>query len=136
MTRIVLDTDVASLSYKGRLPMPLAARLIGREACVTFITIGELARWAEKRRWGTGARSELARWLGNVIVLPYDERVAWRWGQLSVAAERRGRARPVNDTRIAACCLVADLPLATRNLKDFTDFAEHDGLRVIGVNER
>jgi hypothetical protein len=27
--RIVLDTDVASLSYKGRLPAPLAARLVG-----------------------------------------------------------------------------------------------------------
>jgi predicted nucleic acid-binding protein len=116
--------------------MPLAARLIGHQACVTFITVGELARWAEKRRWGSHARTELARWLRQVIVLPYDERVAWQWGQLSVAAERRGRLRPVNDTWIAACCLVADLPLATRNLKDFTDFAEHDGLRVIGVNER
>ena len=42
MTRIVLDTDVASLSYKGRLPMPLATRLIGHQACVTFITVGEL----------------------------------------------------------------------------------------------
>jgi toxin FitB len=70
------------------------------------------------------------------VVLPYDERVAWKWGQLSVLSERRGRARPINDTWIAACCLVADLPLATRNLKDFTDFAEHDGLRVIGVSER
>lgn len=116
--------------------MPLATRLIGHEACVTFVTIGELARWAEKRHWGTRARSELARWLGSTIVLPYDERVAWKWGQLSVLSERRGRARPINDTWIAACCLVADLPLATRNLKDFTDFAEHDGLRVIGVSER
>jgi predicted nucleic acid-binding protein len=91
MARIVLDTDVASLSYKGRLPMPLATRLIGHEACVTFVTIGELARWAEKRHWGTRARSELARWLGSTIILPYDERVAWKWGQLSVLSERRGR---------------------------------------------
>jgi hypothetical protein len=28
------------------------------------------------------------------------------------------------------------LALATLTLKDFTDYAEHDGLRVIGVNER
>ena len=42
----------------------------------------------------------------------------------------------MNDTWIAACCLVRDLPLATLNVKDFNDFAEHDGLRVIGVNER
>jgi toxin FitB len=49
--RIVLDTDVASLSYKGRLPEQLAARLAGNEICVTFVTVGELARWAEKRHW-------------------------------------------------------------------------------------
>ncbi len=71
-----------------------------------------------------------------MIVLPYDEQVAWQWGRLSAAAELRGRPRPVNDTWIAACCVVAGLPLATRNLKDFTDFAEHDGLMVIGVTKR
>jgi predicted nucleic acid-binding protein len=104
--------------------------------CVTFVTIGELARWAEKRQWGTRARTELVRWLGSAIVLPYDARVAWRWGQLSVLSERRGRARPVNDTWIAACCLIADLPLATLNVKDFEDFAERDGLRLIVPEER
>lgn len=135
MARVVLDTDVASLSYKGRLPAWLAARLVGQEVCVTFVTIGELARWAEKRHWGTRARTELVDWLGRRVVLPYDERVAWKWGQLSVLAEQRGRARPINDTWIAACCLVADLPLATLNLKDFKDFTEYDGLRVTGPDE-
>jgi predicted nucleic acid-binding protein len=56
-------------------------------------------------------------------------------GQLTVEAERRGRARPINDTWIAACCLVADLPLATLNLKDFEDFAEHDGLQLIRADK-
>lgn len=135
MARVVLDTDVASLSYKGRVPASLATRLVEQEVCVTFVTIGELSRWAEKRRWETRARTELVAWLGRAVVLPYDERVAWRWGQLSVEAERRGRARPINDTWIAACCLVADLPLATLNLKDFADFAEHGGLRLIGSTE-
>jgi toxin FitB len=61
----------------------------------------------------------------------------WRkWGQLSVLSEQRGRTRPINDTWMAACCLVAGLPLATLNLKDFEDFAEHDDLRIIGANER
>ncbi len=42
----------------------------------------------------------------------------------------------VNDTWIAASCLVRGLPLATFNIKDFSDFADHDGLRIVGVNER
>jgi hypothetical protein len=33
-------------------------------------------------------------------------------------------------------CLVRNLPPATLNLKDFKDFAGHDGLRVVGINER
>ena len=71
-------------------------------------------------------------WLGRRVILPYDERVAWKWGQLSILAAQRGRARPINDTWIAACCIVAELPLATLNVKDFEDFAAHDVLRVIG----
>jgi toxin FitB len=34
---------------------------------------------------------------------------------------------------VAACCLYHDLPLATLNLKDFEDFAEHEGLTLIRV---
>jgi predicted nucleic acid-binding protein len=37
----------------------------------------------------------------------------------------------MNDSWIAACCLAYDLPLATLNIKDFADFAEHDGLRLM-----
>jgi len=37
----------------------------------------------------------------------------------------------INDMWIAACCLVEDVPLATLNRKDFEDFAQHDGLRLI-----
>jgi toxin FitB len=53
------------------------------------------------------------------------------WGEPSARATQRGRARPVNDTRVAACCLAYGLPLATLNVKDFADFAEHDGLILI-----
>lgn len=46
-------------------------------------------------------------------------------------AEKRGRPRPVNDSWIAACCLVQDVPLATLNTGHFGDFAEHEGLKII-----
>jgi predicted nucleic acid-binding protein len=42
-----------------------------------------------------------------------------------------GWPRPVNDTWVAACCLAYRLPLATLNIKDFADFAQHDGLTLI-----
>jgi hypothetical protein len=58
------------------------------------------------------------------------------WGEISAHAARRGRLRPQNDTWIAACCLVYDLPLATLNVKDFEDFVEYEGLSLIGAYDR
>jgi predicted nucleic acid-binding protein len=40
----------------------------------------------------------------------------------------------VNDTWIAACCLVNHLPLATLNTKDFVDFAQYEGLRLVDLS--
>ena len=66
-----------------------------------------------------------------MIILPYREDVARTWGRISAAAIQRGRARPANDTWIAACALSYGLPLATLDIKDFKDFAEHEGLAMI-----
>jgi predicted nucleic acid-binding protein len=44
-----------------------------------------------------------------------------------------GDPRPVNDMWIAACCLAYEAPLATLNLKDYEDFTEHHGLRILGT---
>jgi predicted nucleic acid-binding protein len=65
--------------------------------------------------------------------LPYTDAVARLWGEISAHATRRGPRRPQNDTWIAAACLAYDLPLATLNVKDFRDFAEHEGLTLIGT---
>ena len=63
--------------------------------------------------------------------LPYDEDVAATCGHISAAAIQRGRPRQANDTWITACCLAYGLPLATGNVKDFADYAEHEGLELI-----
>jgi toxin FitB len=42
--RFILDTDVASLSIKNRLPPQVLRALIGAEAGITFATLGELTR--------------------------------------------------------------------------------------------
>lgn len=94
--------------------------------------MGELTKWAEIRDWGASRRSALAVWLSALPVLPGDEAVAEVWGILSAAAAKRGRPRPVNDMWIAACCLAHQVPLATLNLKDYEDFAEHHGLNLLG----
>ncbi len=131
MTSLVLDTDVASLSIKDRLPPRLRTRIAASLVCVSFVTIGELTRWARLHSWGPRPRGELGHWLRGTVRLGYDEEVARVWGELSAAATQRGRTSPANDTWIAACCLVEGLPLATRNVKDYAGFAEHHGLELV-----
>ena len=128
---VVLDTDVASLSIKRQLPPALLAKLVGAEVCITFVTLGEMTQWMEMRRWGSRNRDAIGRWIDRAILLPYDRRVATTWGELRADAAHRGQSTAQNDTWIAACCLVEGLPLATRNVKDYAAFAEHDGLVLV-----
>jgi toxin FitB len=132
MRRLVLDTDVSSLSIKGRLPATLVAAMGDAQFSITFITLGELTQWVTLRHWGQARRTSLEHWLARRPVLPYTVDVARKWGEISAYAIRRGRPRPANDTWIAACCLTYGLPLVTLNTKDFADFVEHEGLVLIG----
>jgi predicted nucleic acid-binding protein len=131
---VVLDTDVASAILRHRLPDRPRAKLAGNIVFMTFVTLGELTKWTVLRDWGPRRLADLEDWQRNVGVIPSDEDVAITWGLLQARAQRRGRVRPVNDTWIAACCLVQGLPLATFNTKDFVDFAEHEGLVLVDLS--
>ncbi len=131
MSYVVLDTDVASLIFRGRVPSALLAKLAGTPTCITFVTFAEMTQWAVQRQWGPANRERLTRWLAGLVVLPGSEAVAHVWGEISAYARLRGRPRPQNDTWIAAACLIYELPLATLNVKDFLDFTEHEGLSII-----
>ena len=132
MADVVIDTDVASVLQKGRAPDWVHRHLVGARVWLTFVTVAELWKWAEVRSWGERTRSGLETWISGRPVIPYDEEVARTWARLAAGAQRRGRPRPHNDTWIAACCLRHGLALVTLNKKDFTDFAEHDGLILLG----
>ena len=131
MALIVLDTDAASLLQKGRLPVDLTPHLIGVTLAVSFVTVGELYKWAERRSWGARTRDKLETWLHTVVVIPADRDVTRAWGAIAARADERGRPRPANDSWIAACCIAKGLPLLTLNLRDFEDFEANDGLQLL-----
>ncbi|HEU5475220.1 MAG TPA: type II toxin-antitoxin system VapC family toxin [Actinophytocola sp.] len=128
---MVLDTDVASALLRGRVSGALHNRLTGQWLAITFVTVGELTKWTFVRHWGPQRLAGMRRFLSSVVVLPYAVAVAVTWGRLQAHGQLRGRPRPANDTWIAACCLVRQFPLATLNVKDFTDYAESDGLQLL-----
>jgi toxin FitB len=63
--RIILDTDVASLSIKNALPPALLRELLGAQVGITFVTLGELSRWALLRNWGQQKIAGLEAWLSS-----------------------------------------------------------------------
>jgi predicted nucleic acid-binding protein len=128
---ILLDTDVASLLIKGRLPITLGTKLIGSELILPFVAWAELVTWANVRNWGVANRSILHRWMSDRVFLPGDKSVADVCGVIAAEAQQRGRPRQRNDTWIAACGLAHDLPVATMNVKDFDDFRIHHGLSIV-----
>jgi predicted nucleic acid-binding protein len=128
---VVLDTDVASALLRRRAPDTLDRRLAGHVPAITFVTLGELTKWTLVRHWGPRSLGAMRTFLAGLVVLPYDQRVAIRWGEIQAYAQLRGRPRPANDTWIAACCLVRELPLATFNIKDVANYEQHEGLELI-----
>jgi predicted nucleic acid-binding protein len=127
---VLLDTDVASAVYKRRR-LPILNAISGYEPCISFVTHGEMTKWAEVRSWAPHNRAELRSWLSNIAVIHSSERVCELWGQLAAGGHTRGWHRPQNDTWVAAVALAYGLPLATLNLKDFEDFEAHHGLRIV-----
>ena len=87
MRRVILDTDVASLSIKQRLPPALLRELVGAQIGITFVTLGELTRWATLRQWGRTRRAELDALARRAPHAPLHRRVARLWGEISAHAD-------------------------------------------------
>jgi toxin FitB len=132
MSGIVIDTNVASLHYRRRLPPEVQQYMAARRVHVAFASAGELRQWAVWRKWDWAARTGMQLWLeSKVVLLPYNPRVASTWGDIGGRAMRRGRRLPVNDLWIAACCIERGLPLLTLNRRDFEELERHEGLRLL-----
>ena len=127
---VLLDTDVASALFK-RKPLPILARLGGRDTAVSFVTRAELKKWAKVRSWAPRNIEVLDAWLGGMPTIHSSDAVTEVWAELSADGHRRGRHRPQNDTWIAAVALVYRLPLATLNLKDYADLEATHGLQIV-----
>ena len=80
-------------------------------------------------------RNNLLAWLETVTsylaVLDFDAQTSEHWAQLLSELRKQGRAMPVKDSLIAATARQYQLPVVTRNSKDFA-FA---GIEVVNPFE-
>jgi predicted nucleic acid-binding protein len=129
----LLDTNVVS-EWVKRQPDPgvvaWLAEIDEDRVFLSVITLAELRHGVERlpagarrRRLDAWLRDELARRFEG-RVLPVDEQVADRWGEVVARSEAAGRPIGVMDAFIVATANVHALRLVTRNEADFESVVE------------
>ncbi len=88
---------------------------------ISTASIAELRRRVALINAGCWISNDLPMRFANRI-LPIDQPVAERWGDLMAESRRSGHALSVMDGFFAATALAHDLTLVTRNTKDFAPF--------------
>ncbi len=132
---IVLDTNVVSELMRKDAAAEVVAwvdRHPGDQVFITVVTAAELLYGVA--RLPDGHRKQvLAAKVRDLIdedfedqVLPFSSDSAHHYAEIAASRERLGKPISMADAQIAAICRQYDLPLGTRNTKDFAD----TGIRV------
>lgn len=133
---IVLDTTVVSEGLR-EVPDPSVMRWLEsiphHRRRITAITVGELLQGVfmlpdgvRRERLHLGVEGVLASLASQV--LDVDSRSAPYFADIRASRRREGRPIEPSDAWIAAVCRRHDVPLATRNVKDF------DGTGIAVIN--
>ncbi len=131
--KIVVDTNIVSYIMRGgREALIYKPFLKGKILSVSFITVGELFFWAEKRGWGEKRRLRLENVLTNYVVIPYHPEIARCYARVRAERERKGLPISCADAWIAACAVRHGIPLVTHNT---ADFGEISNLQVISEEQ-
>lgn len=117
---VVVDTDVVSYLFKADTRAEAyRPHLVGKTLVLSFMTVAELYRWAEKRNWGQNRRTELEQHLRNFVVYGCNRELCRTWAQVMAQAQGNGRQLNCADGWIAATAILHDIPLVTNNRGDY-----------------
>jgi predicted nucleic acid-binding protein len=97
---------------------------------LSALTLGEIQQGISKLQDEHIKRS-LEEWLyGHLIlrfenrILPIDQSVCLKWGELSGNYQKSGITLPIADTLIAATGIIHNLIIVTENIRDFSKIKE------------
>lgn len=124
----LLDTNVISELMKPKPARSVAAWIVATPENLmhlSVITIGEIRKGIDLLDEDEPKRAALQSWLDHDLrvrfagrLLPFDEWVAERWGQIEAVAKRQRAALPTIDAQLAATALHHGLTFVTRNTAD------------------
>jgi len=124
LSKVIVDTNIVSYIMRGsREAMIYSPFMDGKILSVSFITVGELYFWAEKRDWGEKKRLRLEHVLTNYVIIPHHSEIAKCYAKIRAERERKGLPISCADTWIAACAVCYGIPLVTHNASDFHEIS-------------
>jgi tRNA(fMet)-specific endonuclease VapC len=91
----------------------------GKLVALSFVTVGELLFWANKRKWGTRQVADLYARLHSTVIVPYDLALCETYGSVKARLQELGRVVTDNDLWIAACAIRHSIPLVSNNRAHF-----------------
>lgn len=116
-TRYMLDTNIVSHIMQGRddaLLTQLTQLSVG-QAVISSVTLAELEYGIHRKGQPARLRAALTQVLLRIDVLPWDEQVAVRYGELCAAMEAQGITLSDFDMMIAAHAITVDTTLVSRD---------------------
>jgi tRNA(fMet)-specific endonuclease VapC len=119
--RYLLDTNVLS----DLLRHPAGAvreriTVVGEEAVCTSIIVACELRYGAAKKGSPTLSTRVAQLLLAIDVLPIDEGVDVRYGEIRTALEKAGAPIGANDYLIAAHALASDLTFVADNVGEFS----------------
>ena len=120
MLKYLLDTNIVIYVIKQR---PLQALAVFNQQqghmAVSAITLAELVHGAEKSSDVARNTIVVEDFVSRLTVLPYDDKVAWHYGNIRAALEKLGQPIGINDLHLAAHARSNGLTLVTNNQREF-----------------
>lgn len=124
----LFDTDICSALFKqNRRVEARFMQYLGR-LHISTATLGELFVWAKRRKASPDRLQAVLDLLNDVQVLPVDETVAQKFGEIRAALLDAGLGAPPMDMLNAAVALVHGLTMVTHNV---AAYANVPGLAVV-----
>lgn len=126
---VIVDTDIVSFIFKSDTRKELYdPHLAGQFMFISFMTLGELHKWALAWNWGATKNRLLDEYLRRYSIIHSTSDVCRLWAEITDSGRRNGKTIAVADAWIAATALFLNIPLVTHNGSDFQDVK---GLSII-----
>jgi tRNA(fMet)-specific endonuclease VapC len=125
----ILDSDHCVAILRGKLNLQNHVTP-DEELAVTSISVGELTHGAHKSLHPADNLARLDVLLAALIVLPFTEDAARRFGWLRATLQKQGQRLDDLDVQIASIAIVKNAPLLTHNHSHFERITGLASLRL------